>query len=145
MTAIPGWYEDPTKAHGLRYWNGAVWTEDVIDHEVGTRSAPDVTALPSPEVVVQPSIERAVEPRVPTPAAAHAPPSDGVHIGVWIVLGLLGLAFLAVVATANAHRMRLWFEGGVFIAALVLVAFVILVAGLVITDHRRATARRAHR
>ena len=140
MSAIPGWYEDPTKAHERRYWNGAVWTDDVIDHDVGTKSARDVALLPAPEVAV---VERNVESSAPTAVAAGAPPGDGMHVGVWIALAVLGLGFLAVVATANSHRMHFWFEGGVFIAAIVLVAFVVLMAGLLMTDHHPAEKPRA--
>lgn len=27
VTAIPGWYEDPTRQGFLRFWDGAQWTE----------------------------------------------------------------------------------------------------------------------
>lgn len=29
--ALFGWYPDPTKRHGLRYWDGRVWSQHVSD------------------------------------------------------------------------------------------------------------------
>jgi hypothetical protein len=30
-TASPGWYPDPTGRHGVRYWDGRIWTDEVSD------------------------------------------------------------------------------------------------------------------
>ena len=29
----PGWYSDPARRHGYRYWNGSRWTSDVSTEE----------------------------------------------------------------------------------------------------------------
>jgi hypothetical protein len=31
--ARPGWYRDPSGQHGLRYWDGAQWTQSTSDHQ----------------------------------------------------------------------------------------------------------------
>ena len=54
MTTTPiaaGWYEDPTRRHEYRYWDGAVWGESVSDRGMTAQdpfSAPPPAPAPSP-------------------------------------------------------------------------------------------------
>ena len=43
-TSPPDWYRDPTGA-GLRYWDGAQWTEHVTSMEVATPTQPNSSAI----------------------------------------------------------------------------------------------------
>jgi hypothetical protein len=135
MSANPGWYADPTETHALRYWNGSVWTDDVVDRDVKTRSALDVASLPAPEVTV-------VEPSDPAVVPVGSPPGRDVHVGVWILLAGLGLGLVAIIVTADARLMRLWFDLAVFISVIAVVAVVMLVSKLVMEDRRRAGTTR---
>jgi hypothetical protein len=47
LTASAGWFDDPTGAHELRYWDGEEWTDHVADGGVTVRSPP-VHASPAP-------------------------------------------------------------------------------------------------
>jgi uncharacterized protein len=42
--AAPGWYDDPGRRHGFRYWDGARWTDGVADEEVVTEDPLPFTA-----------------------------------------------------------------------------------------------------
>lgn len=138
MSATPGWYSDPEETHALRYWNGSVWTDDVVDSDVKTKTALDVASLPAPKVTVVEPIETSVPAAVPIGSL----PSQDVHIGVWILLAGLALGLVAIIATADARLMRLWFDVVSVISVIAVVAVVILVSKLVMEDHRQAETTR---
>jgi hypothetical protein len=39
-----GWFDDPTGAHELRYWDGEAWTDHVADGGIASRSPVDLDA-----------------------------------------------------------------------------------------------------
>ena len=53
VTAAAGWFDDPTGAHEMRYWDGDEWTDHVADGGVSFRSpsrgAP-TAAVPAPAI-----------------------------------------------------------------------------------------------
>ena len=138
MSATPGWYSDPTETHSLRYWSGSVWTDDVVDRDVKTESALEI-ASSGPEVTV---VEPSVETGLPTAELVGSPTSQDVHVGVWILLAGLVLGLVAIIATADVRLMRLWFHIAAVISVIAVLAVVILVAKLVMEDHRRAEPTR---
>ena len=48
--AAPGWFDDPTGAHELRYWDGDEWTEHVSDGGAPSRAPFERAALPPARV-----------------------------------------------------------------------------------------------
>ena len=59
MTASAGWFDDPTGAHELRYWDGDEWTDHVADGGVTFRSPPEHRA-PAPTRTTETSAPRSL-------------------------------------------------------------------------------------
>ncbi len=96
MTAAPGWYDDPLVPGGMRYWDGANWTEAV--------QLPPPPLPPPPGAAIGPSLGGA-PPFEPLPAEAAATGDRFNDIGEWLnrtfrvlrdQLGPVALLFVAV-------------------------------------------------
>jgi hypothetical protein len=82
-----GWYTDPEGIHEHRWWDGAAWTDDVVDADVVAQDAPDLPAdqLSAPTPVTAAS--RAVHPTGAPPSAIGAP-TRGLPPPWVVVLGI---------------------------------------------------------
>lgn len=70
-----GWHPDPSSQHELRYWDGARWTEHVVDRGVQSVSPlPDVVPVLPPQGQVPVGQGPAAQPAQALPA--QAPPSQ---------------------------------------------------------------------
>ncbi|MBE0418117.1 MAG: DUF2510 domain-containing protein [Coriobacteriia bacterium] len=52
VSTAPGWYEDPSRRHASRYWDGAAWSEWVADGD--RRSVDPLLSTPAPIPVPPP-------------------------------------------------------------------------------------------
>ena len=104
MTAqlpAPGWYRDPTEQGEGRYWNGAAWTESVLQAGVGVDVPIDAGQAQLPPLagseISAPVLPAApISPPVPTPQRSG---SGGVPDGV---VGLAVVILVVVVLVVLA-------------------------------------------
>ena len=150
-----GWYQDPSRRHEHRWWNGTEWTAHVIT--LGLRSIDDGgEAPPESRVAVEPVQSASPEPAAT--AAAGEPRRWPLTVWVLVLVGAGLLVLGAVLPWAEAHSKTSSFstdgingDGAITIVAAVLIALTLVVvqrrtlaAGLVIGVAAIAGAVAAH-
>ena len=96
MTSVlpaPGWYRDPTDQGEGRYWNGAAWTESVLQAGVAVDVpiAPGQAELPP---LAGSEISVPVVPAAPTSSSVPTPQRSGPG---GVLAGVVGLAVVILV------------------------------------------------
>ncbi len=89
----PGWYRDPTEQGEGRYWNGAAWTESVLQAGVAVDVSIDPGQAQLPPLAGS-EISVPVVPAVPIPSSVPTPQRSG---SGGVLAGVVGLAVVILV------------------------------------------------
>ena len=107
MTAVPGWYSDPSATGMVRYWDGAGWTQHIQPLPAAPAPAPVAGYAASPQYAPYPTHHPGFSPYAPALPVKNSPATRALVWGIIsIVINPFGLpSILAIVFGAQGRKL----------------------------------------